>query len=29
MRNSAIQRGGVKEKEIGQLRKSFLPPKEM
>lgn len=29
MRNSAIQRGGVKEKEIGQLRKSLLPHKEM
>jgi hypothetical protein len=29
MRNSAIERGGVKEKEIGQLRKSLLPHKEM
>ena len=29
MRNSAIDRGGVKEKEIGQLRKSLLPHKEM
>lgn len=29
MRNSAIERGGVKEKEIGQIRKSLLPHKEM
>ncbi|HYV03150.1 MAG TPA: relaxase MobL, partial [Blastocatellia bacterium] len=29
MRNSAIDRGGVTEKEIGQLRKSLLPHKEM
>jgi len=29
MRNSAIERGGVKEKEIGQLRKSLLPHKKM
>jgi hypothetical protein len=29
MRNSAIERGDVKEKEIGQIRKSLLPHKEM
>jgi hypothetical protein len=29
MRNSAMERGGVKEKQIGPLRKSLLPHKEM
>jgi hypothetical protein len=29
MRNSAITRGGVKEKDLGRLRKSLLPHKEM
>ena len=29
MRNSAIPRGGVEEKEIGRLRKSLLPHKQM
>jgi hypothetical protein len=29
MRNSAISRGGVKEKEIGRIRKSLLPHKQM
>lgn len=29
MRNSATERGSIKEKEIGRLRKSLLPHKEM